>query len=315
MTAIDELSCNDTEDSDQMELPSVLVVDDSPVFRLIVSNLIRTSCGYTTFTVGNGREAVEFLKEQTPSMVLTDLHMPEMDGLELVEYVRENHQSIPIVLMTAEGSEDTALRALQSGAASYVPKKRLKSDLGEILQQVLHASRTDRRKQQLLQSLSHRDSMFVLENDTNLVPLLIAMFQEELTATELCGSANRTRIGVALEEAMLNGIYHGNLEVSSELKQQGNAFHDLAERRRILAPYSSRRLHVRCQLTPEKVIYTIRDEGPGFDVANLPDPTDPANLERPSGRGMLLIRMFMDDVRYNATGNEITLEKKRDVAK
>ena len=59
--------------------------------------------------------------------------------------------------------------------------------------------------------------------------------------------------------------------------------------------------------------YTIRDEGPGFDVNNLPDPTDPANLEKPSGRGMLLIRMFMDAVRYNDMGNEITLEKRKDV--
>jgi len=300
------------DDSELTDLPSVLIVDDSPVFRLIVSNLVKASCGFTTFTAGNGREATAFLKDQTPSVVLTDLNMPEMDGLELVEYVREHHQNTPIVLMTGDGSEDTALLALRAGAASYVPKKRLKSDLGEILQQVLGAARTDRRKQRLLQSLTHRDSSFTLTSDATMVPLLIAMLQEELTATGLCGSANRTRIGVALEEAMLNGMYHGNLGVSSDLKQQGGtAFHDMVERRRTLAPYAGRRLHVRAQLTPNKVTYTIRDEGAGFDVASLPDPTDPANLEKPSGRGLLLIRCFMDNVTYNAAGNEITLVKNR----
>ena len=54
------------------------------------------------------------------------------------------------------------------------------------------------------------------------------------------------------------------------------------------------------------------DDGPGFDVSTLPDPTDPANLERPSGRGVLFMRTFMDDVRYNPTGNCVTLLKRRE---
>ena len=51
----------------------------------------------------------------------------------------------------------------------------------------------------------------------------------------------------------------------------------------------------------------IRDEGPGFDTTTLPDPTDPANLEKRSGRGLLLIKAFMSEVRHNARGNEVTL--------
>lgn len=55
----------------------------------------------------------------------------------------------------------------------------------------------------------------------------------------------------------------------------------------------------------------IRDEGPGFDSTSLPDPTDPVNLEKVSGRGLLLIRTFMDEVRHNPKGNEIVLVKRR----
>ena len=54
----------------------------------------------------------------------------------------------------------------------------------------------------------------------------------------------------------------------------------------------------------------IRDEGPGFDPDGLPDPTDPENLTKASGRGVLLIRTFMDEVRFNDTGNEITMIKR-----
>ena len=55
----------------------------------------------------------------------------------------------------------------------------------------------------------------------------------------------------------------------------------------------------------------MRDEGSGFDPGALPDPLDPENLEKASGRGVLLMRAFMDDVRYNDAGNEVTLVLRR----
>jgi anti-sigma regulatory factor (Ser/Thr protein kinase) len=68
---------------------------------------------------------------------------------------------------------------------------------------------------------------------------------------------------------------------------------------------------VTARLTPARAAFVVHDQGPGFDVARLPDPTDPMFLERPSGRGVLLMRTFMDEVRYNATGNRVTLVKCR----
>jgi anti-sigma regulatory factor (Ser/Thr protein kinase) len=59
------------------------------------------------------------------------------------------------------------------------------------------------------------------------------------------------------------------------------------------------------------VTITICDEGPGFDPSSLPDPTDPENIGKISGRGLLLIRTFMDDVKFNDSGNEITLFKRK----
>src|SRR5262249_47037752 len=112
---------------------------------------------------------------------------------------------------------------------------------------------------------------------------------------------------------LLNGLYHGNLEVSSDLKRtDDSAFHALAAQRRTQAPYKGRRLHVTARVTRDAATYVIRDEGHGFDTTNLPDPTDPEHLERPSGRGILLIRTFMDEVQYNAPGNELTMTKRCD---
>ena len=65
------------------------------------------------------------------------------------------------------------------------------------------------------------------------------------------------------------------------------------------------------RLTPRESVYVIRDEGPGFDPSEIPDATAPANLERPCGRGLLLMRTFMDTVDFNDRGNKVTLTKRR----
>jgi anti-sigma regulatory factor (Ser/Thr protein kinase) len=124
-------------------------------------------------------------------------------------------------------------------------------------------------------------------------------------------------IGIALEEALTNALYHGNLEVSSALREGDDpgAYQRTAQDRRRRPPYSDRRIHVRSRLTPAEGVIRIRDEGPGFDPNNLPDPTDPENIVKASGRGLLLIRTFMDEVTFNPTGNEITMRLRKDSAR
>lgn len=62
------------------------------------------------------------------------------------------------------------------------------------------------------------------------------------------------------------------------------------------------------------MVCVIRDEGDGFDASVIPDPTDPANLERSYGRGQLLMQTFMDEVKYNDAGNQVTCIKRRSPA-
>ena len=108
-------------------------------------------------------------------------------------------------------------------------------------------------------------------------------------------------------------MHHGNLELGSELRQSGaEAYYEEAEKRRHLEPFAHRKVYFHVRETPEESEYRVRDEGPGFDVAKVAyDPTDPMHLESPSGRGLFLMRMFMDDVRYNERGNEITMVHRR----
>ena len=290
---------------------TLLLVDDNPMDQHLIGDLIGKQLGWEVVTAGSGDEALAALRVRNPGMVLTDLVMPGMNGLDLLEEVRREFPRVPVVLMTAYGNEELAIKALRGGAANYVPKRTLARDLVRALTEVADAVCGEHGRERLLDYLQGVEKHFDLANDPALVPPLVQHLQQYFIPLHLGDENTRIRLGIALEEALLNGLYHGNLEVHSDLRETGGmAYYELAERRRHEPPYSRRRLHMEAYLNREAARFVVRDDGPGFDTASLPDPTDPANLERCSGRGLLLIRTFMDEVLYNERGNQITMVKR-----
>ncbi len=92
---------------------------------------------------------------------------------------------------------------------------------------------------------------------------------------------------LAIEEAVTNAIKHGN---------QGDR---------------SRHVTINCDLSPERVRVVVADEGNGFIPDDVPDPTLPQYIQRATGRGLILMRAYMDFCEYNAVGNQITMERRR----
>ena len=94
-------------------------------------------------------------------------------------------------------------------------------------------------------------------------------------------------VRLALEEALVNAIKHGN------------------------GMDPAKQVHVECQFDDDRVRIVIEDEGDGFDVSTVPDPTTDENLDKPGGRGIMLMRSFMSRVEYNERGNRLVMEKAR----
>src|SRR5262249_36535311 len=163
----------------------------------------------------------------------------------------------------------------------------LATDLAATVHNVLEVARADREQRRVLECLTHIETRFELENDASLIAPLVGQLEGGLTRMGLCDGTGLIRVAVALREAPVNAMQHGNLEASSALREgeDDDPYYDLVEQRRHLAPYRDRRVHVLARESRKEAIYVIRDEGPGFDPATLPDPTDPANLENVSGRG------------------------------
>ena len=99
----------------------VLVVDDDPGHRAMLRATLRAA-GYDVVEAGDGQQALERVDDQTPDLVLLDLRMPRMDGITALGQLREVNPALPIVIMTAYGSVDTAVDALKAGAYDYLTK-------------------------------------------------------------------------------------------------------------------------------------------------------------------------------------------------
>jgi CheY-like chemotaxis protein len=299
-------------------MSTLLVVDDSEIDRRLVVGLLRGNSSWQTETVANGVEALARLKQSPVDLVITDMQMPEMEGLELVKQIGIHHPHVPVILMTAHGSEALAIEALEQGAASYVPKSRLADMLEVTIEQVLALAQTDRNYERLTACQTRAEFSFVLDNDSALIDPLVDLIQQIAFRMGLVNTNGRFRVGMALQQTILNSLYHGNLELSGEQIEAAresllsNPATNLLQERRMQAPYRDRKIHVDAKITPERLEVKVADEGPGFDVSRAQALLDGAREGLDGGRGLRLMRILMDEVRFNPQGNEVVLVKNRE---
>ncbi len=182
----------------------ILVVDDSAADRILAGRLLeKDGHGPVRYAV-NGLEALEHVRAERPDIIISDLQMPEMDGLQLVESARDEFPSIPVVLMTAKGSEEIAAEALRKGAAGYVPKMALARQLAEIVQRIVNASGADRLHTRLMHALIADECSFTFTNDPELFDAAAAHVQQLLRCIRLRDEGARLRAGVAVRAAALD---------------------------------------------------------------------------------------------------------------
>lgn len=287
----------------------ILVVDDAATDRALAGVLVEQA-GWEASYAEDGEQALAQIERHTPDAVLTDMRMPKLDGLQLVEEVRRSYPRIPVILMTSYGSQEIAAKALRIGAVSYIPKDSLSKELSVVLRDVLERI-VDGLDVRRPTDAAATETHFELAYEKDSLAALVGRLQQSLAQAGLDDEAELIRVGTALGEALNNAVDHGNLELDSSLRESVDDTYDKVREERIQQPpYCDRRVYVTQRLTPEEAIFVVRDEGTGFDPERLPDPTDPENLMKVGGRGMLLIRTFMDEVRFNSTGNEITMIKR-----
>jgi len=265
-------------------------------------------------------EALGRMEQSSPDVVVTDMQMPGMDGLQLVTAVRRRYPGVPVILMTAFGSESLAVEALEKGAASYVPKQQLAQKLVNTVEKVVALGRAGRSYEELLGCMVESQFRLSLESDAELIDPLVDLIQRLVVGIGFCDYTEGLQVGMALKEALLNALFHGSLELRVEQMQEALDNLRAGETVRLVydprldPAYRDRRIDVAVSLSSDEVRFVVRDQGSGFDVSTAPKSKDPSALEAGHGRGLAIMQNLMDEVTFNDSGNQVTLVKRRRAA-
>ena len=136
-------------------METILVVDDEKNYLLVMANLLSDE-GYETLTAENGQQALETIEENDLNLVLTDMKMPSMDGIELVRRIREADPDLPVIVMTAFGTVEKAVEAIKSGAFDYITKPFQNEELMLTIRKALDMYRLVRENRELSLQLRQR---------------------------------------------------------------------------------------------------------------------------------------------------------------
>ncbi len=136
-------------------MKTILVVDDEKNY-LVVMEALLTDEGYDVVTANNPRKAVAIVQEDPPDLLVTDMKMPHMSGLELMRSVKAMHPSLPVIILTAYGTVETAVSAMKEGADHYLLKPFDNDEMKLVVKRVLEMSSLAEEKSLLKRELSKR---------------------------------------------------------------------------------------------------------------------------------------------------------------
>jgi DNA-binding response OmpR family regulator len=291
----------------------ILLIDDDPA----VLDMVQTALGHYGMEVhayAEGHQAL--LLMQNPAapefdLVITDINMDDMDGFDVIRKVKATHPRLPVVLMTGQASVDYAIRAMRLGAANLFVKPLAIRDLVQSVFHLVDLHRDFRLADDGLRGLVNERRHFLFRSDELDVPSLVHHLTDRLVPMGFASTSNLDVIAMAIHEALVNALEHGNLELESTLKSDLFEREDPYSRLRLERledpTFAGRQIEVRLAMDTERFELEIGDEGQGFDTSQMPSFPKDSEMCTHCGRGLPLIFLVMDEVHFNQAGNQIRL--------
>jgi len=298
----------------QESQPRILVVDDEEVIRFTLQKKL-ARLGYNVISLEKAEDVLYLLKtgEEKIDLIISDIKLRKMDGIELLRRVKAQDEPVPVLLITGHGNVEDAITALRFGADDFIRKPFDINDVASSVRSILKRKHEKKLADSFGRYIEFEKVVYRIPVDSAIINTISYELTKNLVPSGLCNQTTAENISLALKEGVANAMFHGNLEVSSSMREKGGikVFNEEIERRREDPRYKDRMVVITCEQTKNMVEYTIEDQGRGFDFRTLPDPRDPENFFKNSGRGLLIIRIHMDEVSWNEKGNKITMRKNR----
>lgn len=286
----------------------ILLVDDEPDLLEELSRGLKRR-DHSVVTAKNGQEAWEEYTDfpNIFDVVITDVKMPVMDGMELLEKIREYDSEARVIIMTGHGDLELSVQALNAGAFSYFVKP---FDFKEFYTNIakLESGQLSYEKQITYLSTFSKKIEFSIPSQVEMIPY--AMLYMEKSFKWLCQllEINSFHQQSCIGEAITNAVVRGNLEIPSSLKEGSQEYNELLEKQASNSNLVNRKVTIKGVFTEGRFECEIKDEGAGFDFEQLPDKGDTSNLLI-DGKGLQKIRYYMDEVTWETPGNHIKMVK------
>ena len=286
----------------------ILLVEDDNSSRLYLENLLEIN-NYEFRSAVNGIDGLNILEEYNPDIVITDIQMPIMDGLELLEAIRDKKSNTIVIITTAYGNENYAIQALHLGANNYLKKPVTSYDLIPLLKKYKAILKSKFSTEKLPGKIVSRKYKMEFPTSIKLIPKIV----DHLLIEAACELDDNDKINVelGLVELITNAIEHGNLNISYLEKQKAldnNLFEQLYTQKLNDQKYKDKKIFVDFVTNCESCQWTITDEGSGFDWNTLPDPTDDNHILELNGRGIFITKFLFDELEYSGKGNIVRVK-------
>lgn len=290
---------------------SILIVEDEMCQREMLVDYFKQD-GYQMYTASNGKEALEIIGKEELDLVVSDIQMPKMDGLELVCELSRTRSDLPVILITGYGTTNMVIEAMKNGAADFLLKpidiKKLARTIKENIDKTLSSW-----KEELKPFLHGAFSYKLPVSSYHLLGVLSRRIGDMIFEYGYIEAKHRHVVKMMLYEAFSNTMFQGSLEISNGLLDDNvddSSFMDEIQQRVQDQKHINKSIEVEAVLGKEQLNLIIRSDGYGLDwQKKLLEAEDLENLWRPYGRGLVLIKHMMGEGNYkvNGKGNILTL--------
>lgn len=257
-----------------------LIIDDHDDLSSGLKELF-TKVGYSVKTIENRAEAVELNEIDDFDIVITDL-----DNVDQIPEAVQTTEDDSCLVEIKDHQQSEHIRAFKICATGFNRENYDETELKNLFETILNYKEKYVDAVEKIKNLREKIE-FEFPSAISLMHSILNYLTKRVEKLGVI-DAQDSHLFIALDEAYVNAIKHGN---------QFNP---------------NKNVRISVDVSPKEASFTFEDEGDGFDVAKIPDPRDPENLFKTSGRGVLIIHNVMDAVQYNERGNRITMVKRND---
>lgn len=287
----------------------ILIAEDDDAVRAVLVRLL-DRLGHDVASFTNGALLADALQAGVEAdLVLTDLAMPIGDGTVVIRAARKHLPDVPIVVVSGAGNTEHILTALREGAHHFLPKPAKDSELLSLLRRIDEERTVQRDKVRVWNSFVRCDVALRVPADMGVAKATAALLGKH--SRSFLEEVECRGLQTAAHELLLNSIEHGCLEITRDEKLA--ALSDRRYEELLAARRADPRLGGRVVMArmigdlDAGVTITLTDPGPGFDPDSLPDPSEAGNLFLESGRGIIMARLHVGELRYENGGRTVVL--------